>query len=122
MTLAAALEHATPAEVSPAGEITFELAGDSAHLDAPIMNGAKELLQAIGAELEGATRVQVRVPFSAARARGRHATTVGRGGEGGAVVIAADGAIRRSTPQCASSISSSWIDAARALRRDSYTR
>ena len=64
MTLAAALEHATPAEVSPAGEVTFELAGDSAHLDAPIMNGARDLLQAIGAELEGATRIQVRVPFA----------------------------------------------------------
>ena len=64
MTLVAALEHATPAEVSPAGEITFELAPDCAHLDAPIVNGARELVQAIGAELEGVTRIQVRVPFT----------------------------------------------------------
>jgi len=64
MTLVAALEHATPAEVSPAGEITFELAPDCGHMDAPIMNGARELVQAIGAELEGATRIQVRVPFA----------------------------------------------------------
>jgi hypothetical protein len=64
MTLVAALEHATPAEVSPAGEITFELAADCGHMDAPIMNGARELVQAIGAELEGATRIQVRVPFT----------------------------------------------------------
>jgi DNA polymerase III subunit gamma/tau len=64
MTLVAALEHATPTEVSPAGEITFELAPDCAHMDAPIMNGARELVQAIGAELEGATRIQVRTPFA----------------------------------------------------------
>jgi DNA polymerase III subunit gamma/tau len=64
MTLVAALEHATPAEVSPAGEITFELAPDCGHMDAPIMNGARELVQAIGNELEGATRIQVRVPFA----------------------------------------------------------
>ena len=64
MTLVAALEHATPAEVSPAGEITFELAADCGHMEAPIMNGARELVQAIGAELEGATRIQVRVPFT----------------------------------------------------------
>jgi DNA polymerase-3 subunit gamma/tau len=62
MTLVAALEHATPAEVSPAGEITFELAADFAQLDAPILNGARDLLAAIGAQLEGATRIAVRVP------------------------------------------------------------
>ncbi|MEP7067053.1 MAG: DNA polymerase III subunit gamma/tau [Gemmatimonadota bacterium] len=64
MTLVAALEHATPAEVSPAGEITFEVAPEFDNIDAPIMNGARELVQAIGAELEGATRIQVRVPFA----------------------------------------------------------
>jgi DNA polymerase-3 subunit gamma/tau len=67
MTLAAALEHATPAEVSPAGEITFELAPDFGHMEAPITNGARELVQAIGAVLDGATRVQVRVPFAPPR-------------------------------------------------------
>ena len=64
MTLVAALEHATPAEVSPAGEITFELASDFADLEVPIMNGARELLSAIGAQLEGATRIVVRVPVA----------------------------------------------------------
>ncbi|HEY2896671.1 MAG TPA: DNA polymerase III subunit gamma/tau [Gemmatimonadaceae bacterium] len=64
LTLVAALEHATPGEVSPAGEITFEVAPEVENIDAPITNGARELLQAIGAELEGATRIQVRVPFT----------------------------------------------------------
>jgi DNA polymerase III subunit gamma/tau len=62
MTIAAALEHATPVEVSPAGEITFEITPDLDHLEAPIANGAKELLAAIGKSLEGATRIKVRVP------------------------------------------------------------
>ena len=64
MTLVASLEHATPVEVSPSGEITFELAPDLGHLEQPIMHGAKELLAAIGAQLEGATRMKVRVPLS----------------------------------------------------------
>ena len=64
MTLVAALERATPAEVSPAGEITIELAADSSDLEVPIMNGAKELLSAIDAQLEGATRIVVRVPHA----------------------------------------------------------
>jgi hypothetical protein len=64
MTLAAALEHATPSEVSPAGEITFELGADFSHMEAPITNGARELVQAIGAVLEGVTRIEVRVPFA----------------------------------------------------------
>ena len=64
MTLVAALEHATPAEVSPAGEITFEIAQGFEQIDVPIMNGAREIVAAIGAELEGATRIQVRVPFA----------------------------------------------------------
>jgi hypothetical protein len=64
MTLVAALEHATPAEVSPAGEIIFEIAQGFEHIDVPIMNGAREIVAAIGAELEGATRIQVRVPFA----------------------------------------------------------
>jgi len=63
MTLVASLEHATPVEVSPSGEITFELAPDLGHMEQPIMNGAKELLAAIGAQLEGATRMKVRVPL-----------------------------------------------------------
>ncbi len=62
MTLVAALEHATPVEVSPSGEISFELAPDLGHMEAPITNGAKELLSAIGTSLEGATRIKVRVP------------------------------------------------------------
>ena len=62
MTLVAALEHATPVEVSPAGEITFEITPDLDHLEAPIANGAKDLLAAIGKSLEGATRIKVRVP------------------------------------------------------------
>jgi DNA polymerase-3 subunit gamma/tau len=62
MTLVASLEHATPVEVSPSGEITFELTPDLGHMEAPIINGAKELLAAIGASLEGATRIKVRVP------------------------------------------------------------
>ncbi len=62
MTLVASLDHATPVEVSPAGEITFELTPELAHMEAPIINGAKELLAAIGASLEGATRIKVRVP------------------------------------------------------------
>jgi hypothetical protein len=62
MTLVAALEHATPAEVSPAGEITFELTAQFADLETPITNGAKELVSAIGAQLDGATRIVVRVP------------------------------------------------------------
>ena len=64
MTLVAALEHATPAEVSPSGEITFELAPDCEQMEAPIQNGAREIVQAVSAELEGATRIQVRVPFT----------------------------------------------------------
>jgi hypothetical protein len=64
MTLAAALEHAAPTEVSAAGEITFELAPDFNHMEAPIMNGARDLVQAIGAVLDGATKIQVRVPFA----------------------------------------------------------
>ena len=64
MTLVAALEHATPAEVSPSGEITFELAAQFADLETPIMNGAKDLVSAIGAQLEGATRIVVRVPVA----------------------------------------------------------
>jgi len=64
MTLVAALEHATASEVSPAGEITFELTADFADLEVPIMNGARELLSAIGAQLEGATRIVVRVPVA----------------------------------------------------------
>jgi DNA polymerase-3 subunit gamma/tau len=64
MTLVAALEHATPAEVSPAGEITFELGADFKDLEVPIMNSARELLSAIGAQLEGATRIVVRVPVA----------------------------------------------------------
>ncbi|HLB11281.1 MAG TPA: hypothetical protein VK617_17250, partial [Gemmatimonadaceae bacterium] len=62
MTLVASLEQATPVEVSPSGEITFELTPDLGHMEAPIINGAKELLAAIGASLEGATRIKVRVP------------------------------------------------------------
>jgi DNA polymerase-3 subunit gamma/tau len=62
MTIAAALEHATAVEVSPAGEITFEITPDLDHLEAPIANGAKDLLAAIGKSLEGATRIKVRVP------------------------------------------------------------
>ena len=31
-------------------------------MEAPITNGAKELLSAIGTSLEGATRIKVRVP------------------------------------------------------------
>jgi hypothetical protein len=64
MTLVAALDHATPEEVSPAGEITFEIAQGFESIDTPIMNGARELVQAINAELEGATRIQLRVPFA----------------------------------------------------------
>lgn len=64
MTLVAALDHATPAEVSPAGEITFEIAQGFESIDTPIMNGARELVQAINVELEGATRIQLRVPFA----------------------------------------------------------
>jgi len=64
MTLVAALEHATASEVSPSGEITFELTADFADLEVPIMNGARELLSAIGAQLEGATRIVVRVPVA----------------------------------------------------------
>jgi len=63
MTLVASLEHATPVEVSPSGEITFELAPELGHMEQPIMNGAKELLAAIDAQLEGATRMKVRVPL-----------------------------------------------------------
>jgi DNA polymerase-3 subunit gamma/tau len=62
MTLVAALEHATPVEVSPSGEITFELTPDLGHMEAPIANGAKDLLAAIGTSLDGATRIKVRVP------------------------------------------------------------
>lgn len=62
LTLVAALEHATAVELSPAGEITLELAPDFAHMDAPITNGARELLAAIAPVLDGATRVLVRVP------------------------------------------------------------
>ena len=62
LTLLAALEHATAVEVSPAGEVTLELAPDFAHMEAPITNGARELLAAIAPVLEGATRVLVRVP------------------------------------------------------------
>jgi len=62
LTLVAALEHATPVEVSPAGEVTLELAPDFGHMEAPITNGARELLAAIAPVLEGATRVLVRVP------------------------------------------------------------
>ena len=64
MTLVAALEHATPGEVSPAGEITFELGADFKDLEVPIMNSARDLLSAIGAQLEGATRIVVRVPVA----------------------------------------------------------
>ena len=49
---------------SGVNSITFELAADCGHVDEPIMSGARELVQAIGAELEGATRIQVRVPFT----------------------------------------------------------
>ena len=62
LTLVAALEHATPVEVSPAGEVTLELAPDFGHMEAPITNGARELLAAIAPVLEGATRMLVRVP------------------------------------------------------------
>ncbi|MFI5242338.1 MAG: hypothetical protein ACHQRL_04960, partial [Gemmatimonadales bacterium] len=62
LTLVAALEQATAVELSPAGEITLELAPDFAHMDAPINNGARELLAAIAPVLDGATRVLVRVP------------------------------------------------------------
>jgi hypothetical protein len=62
LTLVAALEHAAATDVSPAGEITLELAPDFGHMDAPITNGARELLAAIAPLLEGATRVLVRVP------------------------------------------------------------
>ncbi|HXT48608.1 MAG TPA: DNA polymerase III subunit gamma/tau [Gemmatimonadaceae bacterium] len=62
LTLVAALEHATATDVSPAGEITLELAPDFGHMDAPITNGARELLAVIAPLLEGATRVLVRVP------------------------------------------------------------
>jgi len=62
LTLVAALEHATATDVSPAGEITLELAPDFGHMDAPITNGARELLAVIASLLEGATRVLVRVP------------------------------------------------------------
>jgi DNA polymerase-3 subunit gamma/tau len=62
LTLVAALEHATPTEVSPAGEVTLELAPDFGHMEAPIVNGARELLAAIAPVLEGATRILVRVP------------------------------------------------------------
>ncbi|MGH7622535.1 MAG: hypothetical protein ACREMU_09375, partial [Gemmatimonadaceae bacterium] len=62
LTLVAALEHATAVEVSPAGEITLELASDFGHMEAPITNGSRELLAAIAPVLEGATRVLVRVP------------------------------------------------------------
>ena len=64
MTLVAALEHATPAEVSPAGEITFELASEFADLEVPLTNGARDLVSAIGAQLDGATRIVVRVPVA----------------------------------------------------------
>ena len=64
MTLVAALEHATPAEVSPAGEITFELASEFADLETPLMNGARELVSAVAAQLDGATRIVVRVPIA----------------------------------------------------------
>jgi DNA polymerase III subunit gamma/tau len=64
MTLVASIEHATPVEVSPSGEITFDLAPDLGHMEAPIINGAKELLAAIDTLLEGATRIKVRVPAS----------------------------------------------------------
>ncbi len=62
MTLVASLEHATPVDVSPSGEITFELTGDLRHMEEPITNGAKELLSTIGSMFEGATRIKVRVP------------------------------------------------------------
>lgn len=64
MTLVAALEHATPAEVSPAGEVTFELASEFADLEVPIANGARDLVSAIAAQLDGATRIVVRVPVA----------------------------------------------------------
>jgi DNA polymerase-3 subunit gamma/tau len=62
LTLVAALEHAMATDVSPAGEITLELAPDFGHMDAPISNGSRELLAVIAPLLEGATRVLVRVP------------------------------------------------------------
>jgi DNA polymerase-3 subunit gamma/tau len=64
MTLVAALEHATPSEVSPSGEITFELGSEYANFEAPIVNGARDVVAAISAQLEGATRVSVRVPIA----------------------------------------------------------
>ena len=64
MTLVAALEHATPAEVSPSGEITFELGTEFANLEAPIVHGARDVVAAISAQLDGATRVTVRVPIA----------------------------------------------------------
>ena len=67
LTLVAALEHAMPTEVSVAGEITFELAPDFGHMEMPISNGARDLLTAIGAVLEGATRVVARVPAAPPR-------------------------------------------------------
>ena len=62
LTLVAALEHATATEVSPAGEITLELAPDHGHMEQPIANASRELLAAIAPVLEGGTRVRVRVP------------------------------------------------------------
>jgi DNA polymerase-3 subunit gamma/tau len=64
MTLVAALEHAVPAEVSPSGEITFELPADFADLETPIVNGAKDVVSAISAQLDGVTRIVVRVPLA----------------------------------------------------------
>jgi DNA polymerase III subunit gamma/tau len=62
MTLVAGLERAKPVDVSPAGEIILELAPECEHMEAPITNGARDLIAAVSATLHGATRVIVRLP------------------------------------------------------------
>jgi len=59
--LAAALHRALPVAVSGRGEITLELEAADAAYEQPITSGSIDVLAAVAALFDGATRLQVRV-------------------------------------------------------------
>ncbi|HEX5179385.1 MAG TPA: DNA polymerase III subunit gamma/tau [Gemmatimonadaceae bacterium] len=61
MALAGAVEHARPVSVSAAGEIALELESAGEVFQQPLASNAPDVLSVIGALLDGATRLTVRL-------------------------------------------------------------
>ena len=90
MTLVAALEHATPAEVSPVGRDHLRARRRVCEsCEAPIVHGARESSRRSPRSSRARRASRCACRSRSAAARGRDAEIVGGGSEGGAAVIAA---------------------------------